>query len=105
MGENRATLCAMINNNKNTAEIDTASNAVDIKTSSSEVTGNGWLDGLPVGEKRIRWNAWIDGEYPNGIKGSPLGRGWSEEEAIRDLVIRVMHESRIRLEPKKEVEA
>ncbi len=71
---------------------------VEIKTSSSEVTGNGWLDGLAEGEKRIRWNAWIDGEYPNGIKGSPLGRGWSEEEAQRDLVIRVMRESRIRLQ-------
>ena len=39
MGENRATLCAMINNNKNTAELDTASNAVDIKTSSSTKEG------------------------------------------------------------------
>ncbi len=95
----------MTNNNKNTAEIDTANNAVDIKTASIEVTGNGWLAGLDEGDKRIRWNAWIDGEYPNGIKGSPLGRGWSEQEAIRDLVIRVMHESRIRLELGKEVEA
>ena len=95
----------MINNNKNTAELDTASNAVDIKTASIEVTGNGWLAGLAEGEKRIRWNAWIDGEYPNGIKGSPLGRGWTEEEAKRDLVIRVMYESRIRLELEKEVEA
>ena len=95
----------MINNNKNTAELDTATNAVDIKTSSVEVTGNGWIDGLAEGEKRIRWNAWIDGEYPNGIKGSPLGRGWSKQEAIRDLVIRVMYESRIRLELGKEVEA
>ena len=79
-------------------EEDTQPEAVEIKTSSSEVTGNGWLDGLAEGEKRIRWNAWIDGEYPNGIKGSPLGRGWSEEEARRDLVIRVMRENRIRLE-------
>ncbi len=89
-------------NNNNTAELDTATNAVDIKTSSIEVTGNGWIAGLAEGEKRIRWNACIEGEYPNGIKGSPLGRGWSEEEAIRDLVIRVMYESRIRLELKKE---
>ena len=89
-------------NNNNTAELDTATNAVDIKTTSIEVTENGWLAGLAEGEKRMRWNAWIDGEYPNGIKGSPLGRGWSEEEAIRDLVIRVLYESRIRLELKKE---
>jgi hypothetical protein len=143
--------------NKNTAEIDTAQNDVDVKTTikrnvygewvvrlfvdgehlaagdyfasdrddaletaermkehattckpktatvrirSSIVTGNGWIAGLAKGEKRLQYTAELDWKQSRslGIAGSPLGRGWTEEEAKADLVARVLAADGIRLE-------
>lgn len=74
-----------------------------VQIRSSIVTGNGWLPDLKEGEKRRRFEADLDWKQSRslGIKGSPLGRGWTEEEAKADFVARVMHESGIRLELKE----
>ena len=88
-------------------QIETRTQPVAVRIQSSIVTGNGWLPDLKEGEKRRRFEADLDWEKSRslGIKGSPLGRGWTEEEAKADLVARVMHESGIRLELKDNTEA
>jgi hypothetical protein len=73
-----------------------------VRIRSSIVTGNGWIPDLKEGEKRRQYEADLDWKQSRslGIAGSPLGRGWTEEEAKADLIARVMHESGIRLELK-----
>ena len=70
-----------------------------VKLESRIVTGNGWIAGLKEKEQREQFTASIRRDrYPEGVKGSPLGRGWSEEQAKADLIRRVIDESGIRLE-------
>jgi hypothetical protein len=83
-------------------QIETRAEPVCVRIRSSIVTGNGWLPDLKKGENRRRYEAELDWKQSRslGIKGSPLGRGWTEEEAKADLVARIMHENGIRLELK-----
>lgn len=82
---------------RNSAGIPKRKTLVELE--SRTITGNGWIAGLKEGEEREQFTASIRRDrYPEGVKGSPLGRGWSEEQAKTDLIRRVIDESGIRLE-------
>jgi hypothetical protein len=59
---------------------------------SSYFEGNEWI------KKGRKWTCIIDSRHPE-IKGCPLGRGKTEEEAVADLIYRVRIESHIDIEP------
>ena len=65
---------------------------VKVRTESTEFDGNEWI---PAG---TCWNCSIIPILPE-IKGCPLGRGSTEQEAIDDLVRRVGYESHITIIP------
>jgi len=65
---------------------------VEVRTESIEFEGNEWVSA------GTRWNCSI---IPNltEIKGCPLGRGSTEQEAIADLIRRVRYESNLTIIP------
>lgn len=64
---------------------------VEVKTESTVLEGNDWV------EAGTHWTCYVKGVH-HEIKGSPLGRGKTEKEAIEDLIRRVGYESKIKLE-------
>ena len=70
-----------------------------VELESRIVTGNGWIAELKDGQQRRQFTATLQHDNcPIEVKGSPLGRGWSERQAKADLIRRVIDESEIRLE-------
>ena len=71
---------------------------VKVKTRSQVLEDNGWV------EAGIHWYCeLVRPAHEIGVKGCPLGRGRTEQEAIDDLVRRIGYESRIKIEPIEEI--